>query len=312
MIADLHLSHSPPRARRAEPDWYEAMARPIRELRSIRQGLEEKHDCELPVLVAGDLFDHWNEPAQLITFVMEELPCQMIVVPGQHDLPYHRLDDLHRSALATLAADGLVKILRPGEEYFFGDKYQYAVNGFPFGCELGPWPINVKASMKIMLAHRYCWTDGQGYPGAPDSGRPVKMSLGSYDVAVFGDNHRHFSTVSRGCEVYNCGRFIRRRADERSGRPAVGILYGDGKVGYKYLMSCEEDKWSDDDGENGDTDLGSEVVKRLGEFVRELATLGERALDFPEAVRRYLDRDDVEDDVRRMLVEVLEKLAERR
>ena len=50
LVADIHLSHSPPVARSAEENWYEAMARPLNQLRNLAE------KWRAPVICAGDVF----------------------------------------------------------------------------------------------------------------------------------------------------------------------------------------------------------------------------------------------------------------
>src|SRR4051812_12555947 len=62
--SDIHLSHKPPIARSAEPCWYSAMQRQLDELRSVALELD------VPIFVAGDIFDRWNPPPELINFAI--------------------------------------------------------------------------------------------------------------------------------------------------------------------------------------------------------------------------------------------------
>ena len=96
VCSDIHLSHKPPLARSGEPDWYVAMARPLNELRGLHS------DYGVPVVIAGDIFDRWNSPPELIRFALDNLPKGAWVIPGQHDLPYHDYGALNRSALGVL------------------------------------------------------------------------------------------------------------------------------------------------------------------------------------------------------------------
>src|SRR5690606_2165772 len=51
LVADIHLSHRPPIARAAEPDWYAAMERQLFQLRYLSD------HYRAPVICAGDVFD---------------------------------------------------------------------------------------------------------------------------------------------------------------------------------------------------------------------------------------------------------------
>jgi len=101
LCSDIHLCHTPPVARSAEPDWYVAMERQLDELRAVA----EQHGA--PIVCAGDIFDRWNSPPELINFAIQSSP-KMHSIPGQHDLPHHRYEDMQRSAYWTLVAAGVL------------------------------------------------------------------------------------------------------------------------------------------------------------------------------------------------------------
>ena len=52
-----------------------------RSLEQIRD-LQKEFDC--PVICAGDIFDKWNSPPELINFAYDNLP-EIYAIPGQHD-----------------------------------------------------------------------------------------------------------------------------------------------------------------------------------------------------------------------------------
>lgn len=96
LCSDIHLCHTCPPARSNEPNWYDAMARTLDELAGIAS------HYYVPILCAGDVFDRWNSPPELINFAIKHLP-PMHCIPGQHDLPNHSLEDIRRSAYSTSA-----------------------------------------------------------------------------------------------------------------------------------------------------------------------------------------------------------------
>jgi len=83
LMADIHLSLKAPIWRSAEPDWLDAQARPLKEVKL----LQDKYKC--PVICAGDIFDRsrktadgWNAPAELINYAIEYLPDDMYAIPA--------------------------------------------------------------------------------------------------------------------------------------------------------------------------------------------------------------------------------------
>lgn len=299
LVSDVHLQARAPVARSPEPDWFEAMARPLREI----QDLACEH--QVPVLYAGDIFDRWNSSPEVINFALEHLPPGY-AVPGQHDLPNHSYDEIERSAYWTLVQAGHLTNLPPGESIGISGPWMSStvfVRGFPWGYSPEPeTEISVKQIIRMALVHRFIYTKETGYPGAPTDGRvsAFRKNLAGYDVAVFGDNHKGFIKCPRGGPVIvNCGGLMRRKVDERDYRPQVVLLYGDGSVG-QYHLDTTQDEFIE-------LTAAEEAVEKLldmTEFVASLRGLGANdALDFLAAVKRFLNDNDIPNRVRDIILE---------
>lgn len=279
LCSDIHLSHTPPVARSAEPDWYRAQARVLDQLGA----LGDKYG---PIVCAGDIFDRWNSPPELINFAIACLP-HMFAIPGQHDLPHHNLDELRRSALWTLVeADAISLIEECGSWLGYEDGKDPVLYGY--GC---PWGGSLKSPQRseggihLAVVHQYIWKQGHGYPGAPvDSkvGGAIRQ-LSGFDAAVVGDNHSGFLAWQN--RLINCGCLIRRKQDERKYRPMVGLLHEDAHIEPHYL-DTSEDLWVEPE--------ATPVVKSHGleEFLNELKVATE-SFDFRLAVHRYLESNRV-------------------
>ena len=95
VCSDVHLSDKPPVSRSGEPDWFAAMERTLNEVNA----LAESHD--IPVIAAGDIFDRPRVSPALEVFAARNLRG-WYCIPGQHDLPNHRLDRLDQSSYGVL------------------------------------------------------------------------------------------------------------------------------------------------------------------------------------------------------------------
>jgi hypothetical protein len=287
----IHLSHKPPIARSAEPDWYEAMDIQLHQLRR----LEEKHGC--PVLCCGDIFDRWDRaPPELINFAIQKLPT-MYAVPGQHDLPDHSYDHIKRSPYWTLVEAGVVINLNwedPVCHNSIGKRILW-LYGFPFGFDIEPHKKN-KNALTLCIAHSYIWMGKTTkYPGAPKNQEVSNYFdvIDSYDLACFGDNHKGFlcmtdSTRQEGAWVFNCGTFMRRKADEFNYEPQVGLITKQGTV-IPHKLDCSGDKFID-------VEEALALVERAidaTDFLEELIGLGQTAVDFIDAVKQFCERNGV-------------------
>lgn len=293
-FSDLHLTLQVP-AVRADNDWLGVQAVYLDQVRQ----LQTKYDC--PILFGGDLFDRWNAPAELINFALEHLPEGSYTVAGQHDLPNHRLDLMERSAYGTLVKCGAVQHVRKeGFRYIASDREVF-VYGASWGEKL---PVPHTDGFNIAMVHRYIWDRDAMYPGAPIEAHAhagdLNKELEGYQVAIFGDNHIHFRVkLENGCTVFNCGGFIRRKSDEISRRPCVGLVYDNGKVERHYLYTTF-DKFHDLTGKVE----GGEVSMR--QFIQQLEELGEQGVNFRETVLRLVQGDtNMNPGVRKVIEEIL-------
>jgi len=306
--ADLHLSLKRPACR--EDDWMEVQAGYLKQLRKIQAEATSASDedgprkCkQVPILCAGDIFDRWNVQPELINFALKHLPDGMVCIPGQHDLPNHRLEEMHRSAYGVLVeSKKIVDITNDGV-----CTYGLSINGFGWGQEIKP-PSEIEgleSLIKVALVHKFIWTDGTGYPGAPEESRWPRLmpKLKGYQVVVFGDNHKPFKIVG-DTTIFNCGGFIRRKIDDDH-RPRVGIIFSNGDIIPKFLDT------------SGDKIRRPEEVQEVGEldlkkFITDLETLGDAALDFAGIVRRHLESSDLSGAVRERVLKCLENGADSR
>lgn len=300
LVSDIHLSHSPPLARSGEPDWYEAMARPLRELRDLAD-----ESLKLPVLCGGDVFDKWNCPPKLITFAMQTLPDNFNSVMGQHDLPYHSWEHRVSSAFWTLKEAGSVDLISKRRRVDGGVCWR----GFQWGEEIENIVEKTNQMMTVCVAHQYVWWGHARDSIVATEKNRVEGSLGKlqgYDVALFGDNHKGFLTSRPSCRVFNAGTLMRRHADERDYKPMVGVLYDDDSVKPYYLdMSRDVFDTSESVRE------AEQVMLNLDSFLDEMQKLGGTGLDFRRAVETTMDREQVSRAVRRVILDAMEKGGEK-
>jgi hypothetical protein len=160
----------------------------------------------------------------------------------------------------------------------------------------------MRNSTLIALIHSYVWQGRHKYPGAPASSNihNLREKLQGFDVAVFGDNHDRFDAKIGDCRVSNCGCLIRRKSDEKHYKPAVGLLYEDGKVG-RHFLDTSEDKWIDED-----VTVVESSPDGLDDFIEELKGLDVVAgLDYRGELLRYIKDHGVSDSTKRELLDAM-------
>ena len=289
--SDLHLSIKPPLWRSNEPDWFAAMERPLKEL----VNLQKKYEC--PVYCAGDIFDKWNSPPELINFALDCLP-NMIAVPGQHDLPNHNQKEIEKSAFWTLVkAKKITYIQKP---CFVSSKLHFNIIPFPYGKPITPIKRSREA-ITIAIAHQYVWTNNYSYESAPIDLhiQHLKKQLTGYDLVIFGDNHKGFLTRLGKTIIFNCGGFMRRKSDEVNYTPMVGLLsIKDGII--PRTLDTSLDKYLEI--QKGKIETESLYME---DFFKELEKLGDTPLDFTETMKQYLNKKHVNKKVQLIITQAM-------
>lgn len=299
-VADLHLWHRPPPCRANEPDWYKAMERPLDQIRWVTENANGD-EASVPLAYAGDIFDRWNPPPELISWAIKKLPPGF-AVPGQHDLPYHRYEDVRKSAYWTLVQAGVIRNLHPGRP---AELASVRLWGFPWGeelCEMGMGPF---LGLDVAIIHHYVWCEGKSHPEASATHhfRKVAKLLGKYQAAFFGDNHLPFSrhAADQRCWLVNCGNVFRRRTDEADHRASVCLLHEQGGVSRIYL-----DQSGDVFTDKEHSTLPAGDAANFEMFLQTLQSLGGTLYNYRDALLTYMDQREVPNGVRRVILKALE------
>lgn len=296
--SDLHLSHTPPIFRSTEPNWYKAMARPLKEINN----LIEKYGC--PFICPGDIFDTWRVPAELITFAFRYLPWHTYAVPGQHDLPFHNYADRKRSPYYTLVQAKHVIDVEPG--YPITTPTSVIIHGFPWEHTIVKCPTKAHTfGLNVAAIHSYIWTRKTKFPGAPVEQRlrEYQKKLVGYECAFFGDNHRGFLAKGKGsdCHILNCGSMMIRNSDQYSYKPSVGLLYADGNI-ERHFLDTSKDKYLllDEIPEIKEKNL------ELESYISFMTNLEISPKAFKDSVIAWMKVNKISDEVRKIVLDAVE------
>lgn len=297
-LSDVHLSHRAPAARENEPDWYECMRRQLKEVRE----LQKKHECS--VIIAGDIFDRPDPPPELINFAIQEMP-NCYAVAGQHDLFYHNMDNIHKTAYWTLVE--AMRIVPLGLKMNLGaspPNTRIQLYGFNWNERIANRSQRSKLVPRIAVVHKYIWSSKRNsHPHASEEHyvTSFREKLKGYDVAFFGDNHKPFQSNDMGCQIINCGAFMRRKADEQDS-PRVYLLDKYLNIDTYFLKSCENDIVSIPE-HSGESESLSKETK---EFLRQITEMKSKDLDFVEATMAILKSKSVNKEVEELVMSCLE------
>jgi hypothetical protein len=295
LCSDLHLSLQAP-ACRADKDWLTVQADYLHQLKRRAGGNDLKP--ALPVICAGDIFDRWNAPPELIRFALCHLPNGMICVAGQHDLPNHSHSEMHRSAYGVLVEAEKIRDISFSKEPWIAEHFIAYGFGWNQKIELNE-PLSREGSVNLAVIHRYVSFDAAtAYVGADESTRLNRMpELKSFDAVLLGDNH--IPWCWRRC-FFNHGTFIRRKSDEIHLEPAMGILHSDGTI-TRELYDTSKDRFHENAKER------ETVSDTMRQFIEGLEGLGEHGLNFRTAVKHHLESNKLPDETKRIILESLEE-----
>ena len=290
-VADLHISAQAPASRPG--DWWGAQSRALGQVR------KKAGQLNVPVLIAGDIFDRWNPPPSAINFAIEEIP-DAIAIPGNHDLPNHSQDEISKSAYWTLVmAHKITDLSHYGMTYAVND--DLSVTGFTCGDVIHPPTDKPMTGLSVALVHAYIWDKKNTYPGAPPEAHYSKWEdkLKGYDFAIFGDNHKWFTRKCGDCVVVNCGALMRRKSDEHDYQPHMHVLYSDKTVEHVPLDLANDEMLKPQE-------VAEVAEVNLDAYMDAMASVGRVSVDFCEALRNAAGRRGVSPAVRNMILKALE------
>ena len=303
--ADIHLSHKPPKARACEHNWYRCMKRYLGELKEIVDYWSEQANQPVPLFYAGDIFDHWDAPAQLINFAIENLP-KGYAIPGQHDLPYHNDKLLFKSAYWTLVKAGTLYEV-PSDGRLFPKMF---VSGFGWKKPILRG-LDDPGGIKVALLHKYLWSvpeTGHGKAAEKDNVSNLPVEALSYDFIFSGDNHIPFTAVCSNTTVVNCGSFMARNTSQRGYEPAVHVLYDNRDLDTAIIRTARKDRWIDKEEKKQEP----KINPKLGKLIKKFSKLSADHVDFYSQIRIALEDESVNEEVKQIVLKGLDAIKRRK
>lgn len=206
LTSDWHLmepSRNPPCR---NDNHFKSQTKKIKQIKK----LQKKYDC--PVLNAGDVFESWKASPELINHCYNIFPKQMWAIAGQHDLPQHNIDLVHKSAFLSLINNGSIHFLSKQVNW-----KTYKENP----------SYKLIAGRKVVIMHMLVWKDNLPFPGceSPQVNKVFKM-FPKADLIVTGDNHQTFTARKGEQLLINPGSLTRHKADQADHRPCIFLWSG--------------------------------------------------------------------------------------
>lgn len=277
LTADWHLREDKPSCR--TDDFEKAQWNKVGQIMKLQNQL----DC--PILHAGDLFHYWKPSPYLISQAIIHMPADFYTVAGQHDLPQHNMDLIHKSGLHTLITAGAISWIKGAGN--FGEP----VGGLPMWAgKVGVW-------------HHFVW-NGKNIPWPNCEEVTAKQVLEDnpeYDLIVTGDYHRPFTYKHQGRLLVNCGCLTRQVADYDNHEPRVWLWNAETNTVQPHYLDVDENVI-----DRGHIEMASERDKRMEAFISRLDTEWEVGVSFETNLKRFLSSNKI----RKSVVDLVYKSME--
>lgn len=242
--------------------------------------LSKKYNA--PIIIAGDIGDKpkWeNWLLRKYIALFKSHPEKIYILPGQHDLPGHRLDKISQAALGVLiVSKAVVPLLknRSIEDCF--------IQPFPFGQKIKPVCF-AKGKIQIAIIHTLVsksklWKKQENFISAKNL-----LKRNSYDIIISGDNHQSFIEKYKDKILINPGSLMRSSISQYNHTPICYLLttLPEKKI-EKILIPVSESK-SIFDMSNLTTENKND--KRMETFVNSLDSDFEFEIKFRKNLRKF-------------------------
>ena len=268
--------------------------------------MSNKYCC--PIVVAGDIGDKSKWENWLLEKYIKKFKAHsqnILVLPGQHDLPNHRLDKLSESGLGVLAASkAIIKLTRLN---LLGSVASW-LSPFPFGKELCPIGIikeknsqykNIAVTHQLISQSRL-WEGQENFVSA----KSLLKKFPEYDLIVSGDNHQSFIEKYEGRLLVNPGSIMRSTIAQINHKPkvylwsaednevkAIEIPIRSAKKVFDLFVMKKQDKRDE----------------RMSAFVESLKFDCEFKMSFKDNLDKFLNENKVEQGIKNKIFMSLEK-----
>jgi len=314
LTADWHIRADTPECR--TDDFLQAQEDKVKFIVSYAK----KYDC--PILIAGDIGHRHQWPNWLLRWFIEITKgTHIIAIPGQHDLPGHRLDNITKSAQGVLSITDVIDLrtkvfLKTEVEVrtiaLSGDiKFRdtsFNILSFPYSKPLMPIK-NVPTTEElcnnypnIAITHQMIIKDKLLWPGqvAPKGSRILKK-YPEYDLILSGDNHHPFVVKYKKQLLVNPGSIMRTTADQADHKPRIYLWYAKNNKVNPIFLPIEKGVVSRDH-----IDQKEEIDERRKVYVKRMKTNYEIGFSYEENLKKHIKKNKTDKKVEERIWEMVD------
>ena len=270
--------------------------------------MSNNYDC--PILVAGDIGDKSKWENWLLEKYIKKFKAhrqKIYVLPGQHDLPNHRLDKLSESGLGVLVASLAIKLLIGPMIYIQGGE----IFPFPFGKkilkieEYQNKKFGKSGGQNIALIHQLVsqsklWEGQQNFTSA----KTLLKKFSCYGLIVSGDNHQSFVEKYKDQLLVNPGSIMRSTITQFNHKPKIYLWRAEDNEIKEIEIPIQPPEKVFDLSAMKKQDKRDE---RMSAFVDSLKYDCEFKMSFKDNLERFLRKNKVKQEVKDKIFMAFEK-----
>jgi len=294
VTADWHLRSNKPRCR-LDLDWISTQKK------ALDQILRYANEYNASVICIGDIFHSTNETTNEIINMVQEFAIELQVIggtfyilAGNHDLPQHNLENISRSAFQILLNSiNISEIFQLSHVVDLGE-----VSAANFGGE--------DTNSEIIFKHVLCFPEDVKMPPNYKITRPSELfeQFNNARYIFTGDYHRQFFYEDKKKKtLLNPGCLLRQAADMIDYEPSVFLVeFLNGEMKYKSLPIKDDEKMVTDEYLETEKERNS----RIDAFIERIKDNKSVTFDFLENVHNLLKNNEIKDDIKNIILELME------
>lgn len=284
--SDWHLREDVPICRK--DDFYHNQFKDL----DFISDLQFKYNC--PVLVPGDIFDHWKPSPKLLSDVIEHLPSQVYCIYGNHDLPQHNIDLANKCGLFTLDKADQIYVLGKSA-VIFDDQLGY-------GCHWNEAvPVSLAHKSCVLLWHVEVYQGTNPYKnGQPSRAVQLLKDYPEYDLIVTGDNHMPFVESYEGRLLVNPGS-LNIQSTSETHKPRVYLYYPESNTVEPVYIPQDHVQVSNDH-----LVVKKERDSRIDAFISGLNDDYNIGTSFEDNLQKFVEANEIGDAVNNIIIKSLE------
>lgn len=246
-------------------------------------------DKGYPILHAGDLFDHWKPPYEVLNnFQAIKGEAEFFSIAGNHDLPDNSISQSLRSAYGCLECSDIFHF---GTANIHRDKY--IIQRAHFGQPIPEPYKGMPEKRKVLMCHTLI---------EPSNAKKfLRDHCKGYDLVLVGDNHEAFQVNHKGQLLVSPGSLMRITAAQMNYHPAVWIWNPEHNTADLFPIPKPEGAISRDH-----IDKKKERDGRIASYVERLSGDLTVDLSFRDNLTQYLAANNIKRKVCKQVMRIVD------